>query len=88
MIGQSRLKENVPISTVEQAIEKTKSPYLEHFYLLDLYTSDQLGKDRKNATFRLSYRDPSKTMAFEVVEQEHQKLTHSVASQLQNFIAP
>lgn len=81
------LKENVPISTIEQAIEKTKSPYLEHFYLLDLYTSDQLGKDRKNATFRLSYRDPSKTMAFEVVEQEHQKLTHSVASQLQNFIA-
>jgi len=76
------LKENVPIATILQAIEKTKSPFLEHFYLLDLYTSDQLGKDRKNATFRFSYRDPSKTMAFEVVEQEHQKLTTSVTKQL------
>lgn len=80
------LKENVPIATILQAIERTKSPYLEQFYLLDLYTSDQLGKDRKNATFRLSYRDPSKTMAFEVVEQEHQKLTHSVAEKLRDCL--
>ncbi len=80
------LKENVPITTITQAIERIKSPYLEHFYLLDLYTSDQLGKDRKNATFRLSYRDPSKTMAFEVVEQEHQKLTHSVAEKLRDCL--
>ncbi len=79
-------KENVPIATIAQTIERTKSPYLEHFYLLDLYTSDQLGKDRKNATFRLSYRDPSKTMAFEVVEQEHQKLTHSVAEKLRDCL--
>jgi phenylalanyl-tRNA synthetase beta chain len=80
------LKENVPITTIIQAIERTKSPYLEHFYLLDLYTSDQLGKDRKNATFRLSYRDSSKTMAFEAVEQEHQKLTHSVAEKLRDCL--
>ena len=80
------LKENIPIATIAQAIERTKSPYLEHFYLLDLYTSDQLGKDRKNATFRLSYRDPSKTMAFEVIEQEHQKLTHSVAEKLRDCL--
>lgn len=80
------LKENVPIATITQVIERTKSPYLENFYLLDLYTSDQLGKDRKNATFRLCYRDPSKTMAFEVVEQEHQKLTHSVAEKLRDCL--
>ncbi len=80
------LKENIPIAQIAQAIERTKSPYLEHFYLLDLYTSDQLGKDRKNATFRLCYRDPSKTMAFEVVEQEHQKLTHSVAEKLRDCL--
>ena len=45
------LKENIPITTITQAIERTKSPYLEHFYLLDLYTSDQLGKDRKKCDF-------------------------------------
>jgi phenylalanyl-tRNA synthetase beta chain len=80
------LKENIPIATVIQTIERMKSPYLEHFYLLDLYTSDQLGKDRKNATFRLCYRDSSKTMAFEVVEQEHHKLTHSVAEKLRDCL--
>ena len=69
-----------------QAIERTKSPYLEHFSLLDLYTSDELGRDRKNATFRFKFRDPSKTMAFEVVEQEHQKLTHSVAEKLRDCL--
>ncbi len=80
------LKENVPILTITQAIERTKSPFLEHFYLLDLYTSEQLGTDRKNATFRLRYRDPTKTMAFEAVEQEHQKLTHSVAEKLRDCL--
>ncbi len=80
------LKENVPMAVVLQAIERTKSPFLEHFYLLDLYTSDQLGKDRKNATFRFVYRDAAKTMAFEVVEQEHQKLTHSVAEKLRDCL--
>ncbi|MGH7889283.1 MAG: phenylalanine--tRNA ligase subunit beta, partial [Thermodesulfobacteriota bacterium] len=80
------LKENVPLSTVSQAIERTKSPFLEHFYLLDIYTSDQLGADKKNITFRFVYRDPAKTMAFETVEQEHQNLTHSVAEKLRNCV--
>jgi phenylalanyl-tRNA synthetase beta chain len=80
------LKENVPMSNVMQAIERTKSPFLENFYLLDLYTSDQLGKDRKNATFRFIYRDSGKTMDFETVEQEHHKLTHSVAEKLRDCL--
>jgi phenylalanyl-tRNA synthetase beta chain len=80
------VKDNVPIATLLHSIEKTKSPFLEQFYLLDLYTSDELGKDRKNVTFRFSYRDPSKTMAFEVVDQEHQKLTHSVAEKLRDCL--
>jgi len=80
------LKENVPMSTVLQTVERTKSPYLEHFYLLDLYTSEQLGKDRKNATLRFRYRDPAKTLSFEAVEQEHQKLTHSVAEKLRDCL--
>jgi phenylalanyl-tRNA synthetase beta subunit len=74
------------MAQVLQAIERTKSPYLEHFYLLDIYTSDQLGKDKKNVTLRFVYRDPAKTMDFEVVEQEHQKLTHSVAEKLRDCL--
>lgn len=80
------VKENVPIATLMHAIERTKSPFLEQFYLLDLYTSDEIGKDRKNATFRFNYRDRSKTMAFEVVDQEHQKLIHSVAEKLRDCL--
>lgn len=80
------LKEQAPMAAVIQAIERTKSPYLEDFFLLDLYTSDQLGKDRKNATFRFVYRDPAKTMAYETVEEEHKKLTHSVAEKLHDLV--
>ena len=80
------LKETTPMASLFQAIDRTKSPYLENFYLLDVYTSDQLGKDKKNVTFRFVYRDPAKTMAFEVVEQEHQKITHSVAEKLRDCL--
>ena len=80
------LKESAPMAQILHIIEQTESPHLEHFYLLDIYTSDLLGKNKKNITFRFIYRDPLKTMAFEVVEQEHQKLTHSVAEKLRDCL--
>lgn len=80
------LKETLPIAQVFHAIQSFKSNFLENFSLLDLYKSEQIGKDRKNATFRFVYRDRNKTIDMETVEREHQKLTQAVAEKLKDSI--
>ena len=75
------VKEEVTIGQLLQAIKGVNAPFLEKITLLDLYKSDQIGKDRKNVTFRLVYRDPSKTIAMEAIEKEHAKITEQVAKQ-------
>jgi phenylalanyl-tRNA synthetase beta chain len=80
------LKADIPMSRVFHAMQSFKSPFLESFFLLDLYKSDQIGKDRKNATFRFMYRDRNKTIDVETVEREHQKLIQAVAEKLRDSI--
>ncbi len=80
------LKEWVPVQQVLDAVETVRSPILESITLLDLYKSERIGKDKKNATFRFFYRDRSKTISLEAVEAEHQKLIEKVAEKLRDFI--
>jgi phenylalanyl-tRNA synthetase beta chain len=80
------LKQSVPFQTVLQTITQEKSPLLEDFYLFDLYKSETLGIDHYNATFRFVYRDCTKTLEDETVKREHEKITQSVAKNLQNHI--
>lgn len=80
------LKEALPMSQVFQAIESHKNPLLESFFLLDLYKSDRIGKDRKNATFRFFYRDKEKTISKEAVEKEHDKLIEAVKEKLKDSL--
>ena len=75
------VKKEVSVGQLLQAIKGVDAPFLEKITLLDLYKSDQIGKDRKNVTFRLVYRDPSKTIAMEAIEKEHAKITEQVARQ-------
>lgn len=76
------MQEEVPISHIEQAVSELNSPLLEKILLLDLYKSEQIGKDRKNITFRFVYRDPSKTIAFDTVEEEHAKIIRYIVQKL------
>ncbi len=78
------LKEELPIEAAFQAIASCKSRLLESFFLLDLYKSEKIGKDRKNATFRFIYRDLNKTIEIETVDREHQRLTQFVAEKLKD----
>jgi phenylalanyl-tRNA synthetase beta chain len=73
-----------PVGNVIELIQRFKSPLLEKVSLLDLYKSEQIGKDRKNATFRFVYRDLQKTVSQETVEQEHAKLVQHVAEKLKH----
>ena len=80
------LKDETPIQLVFRAVQGISSPFLEKFTLLDLYKSEQIGKDRKNATFRFLYRDTRKTIALETVEKEHTRLTQEVANKLSDYL--
>ncbi len=76
------LHADLPIEAVLGALRSVPSRLLESVMLLDLYKSEQIGKDKKNATFRFFYRDTEKTIAFETVEREHARITAAAAEKL------
>lgn len=80
------LSHEVPIADVYDAIKKAQCTKLEQVQLIDLYTSDELGDDKKNVTFRFSYRDSSKTISMEEVEEEHKKIIEITTDLLQDYI--
>lgn len=77
------LEEKMPIGKVLSEIRSFPSTLVEHVFLLDLYKSDKIGKDRKNATFRIQYRDPTKTIEYQDVEDEHKRLLQFIAEKLE-----
>jgi len=76
------LKEELPIQAVFTIIQRASSRLLEKVSLLDLYKSEQIGKDKKNATFRFFYRDTERTLAFETVEREHARIIQAITDSL------
>ncbi len=76
------LRAETPIDEVLHSIRSIPSTLLEDVYLLDLYTSDRLGKGRKNATFHFVYRDPKKTVSQEEVDTEHAQVTENALQKL------
>lgn len=80
------LKEETPIALIIAAIEAHSPPHLEKIALLDLYKSPQIGKDRKNVTFRFLYRDLQKTIDLETVEREQAQLIEAVVKKLHDHI--
>jgi phenylalanyl-tRNA synthetase beta chain len=80
------LKNEVPIQEVIKSIRSVHSTLLEEVSLLDIYRSDSLGADKKNATFHFVYRDSSKTVSQEEVDNEHTRLTQAVLAQLEGQI--
>lgn len=80
------LRKDVPIGEVLNCIENLASPLLEKVFLLDLFESEKIGIDRKNATWRFIYRDTKKTIESETVETIHTDLLQKVAQKLGNCI--
>ncbi len=79
------LKENLPLGYILEAVEEQKNPLLEKVMLLDLYKSEQIGKDSRNITLRFVYRDSAKTIAFETVEKQHASIITKVKEKFPNI---
>lgn len=71
------LDPKLAIERIFQVILSEQLPLLEKVELIDLYMPE--GSDKKNATFRFTYRDLAKTISFEEVEHEHAKIMDTVA---------
>lgn len=80
------LPDRLPIAALLRAAQTASSPLLEKIELIDLYKSDKIGKDRKNATFRLTYRALQRTVEFQEVEQEHLRLMEHIQEQLRGSL--
>lgn len=80
------LPDSLPIKSIFDVTRALSSPLLSHVTVIDLYKSDKIGKDRKNATFRFTYRDISKTVEFNEVEQEHLRVIERIQEQLRGSI--
>lgn len=68
------MPKEMEIQKVIDVILSIPSCLLEEVTLLDIYHSDKLGKNLKNATFHFVYRDFQKTIAQEDVDAEHARI--------------
>jgi phenylalanyl-tRNA synthetase beta chain len=78
------LEEQYPLANILSLKEKISSSLLEDIKLIDIYRDEQIGKTKKNATFRFIYRDTKKTISFENVEKEHEKVLSSISNLIEN----
>lgn len=68
------ITEQLPVQKIIDHIYSIPSQLLEKVFLFDIYHSDKLSHDSRNATFRFIYRDREKTMAQSAVEAEHLRI--------------
>ena len=72
--------EDVTCERVMQTMTSAAGKMLESATLFDVYRDEErVGKGKKSMAFKLSYRDPERTLKMEEVEKVHQKMLKKVA---------
>jgi|JI10StandDraft_1071094.scaffolds.fasta_scaffold12071_6 phenylalanyl-tRNA synthetase beta chain len=77
----------IPLGQVFNVITAFPSKLLKEFKLLDVYQSEKLGKDKKNFTFRFTYRSDKQTVEQPQVEKEHFRLIEEIQKKFRDFIS-
>lgn len=76
------LPDNVPAGQVSEALYRFGAPWLVEARLFDVYTGDQLPPGKRSLAFRLSYRDPERTLTDELINPHHQALVEALGREL------
>ena len=76
------LAEGVPAAQVTEALYRFGAPWLVEARLFDVYTGDQVPSGKRSLAFRLSYRDPERTLTDELINPHHQALVKALAGEL------
>jgi phenylalanyl-tRNA synthetase beta chain len=76
------LPAGVPAAQVNQALYRHGAPWLVEARLFDVYTGDQVPPGKRSLAFRLSYRDPERTLTDEEINPHHQGLVQALAQEM------
>ncbi len=76
------IPEAVPAARVAQALYEYGRPWLVEARLFDLYRGEPIAADKKSLAFRLTYRDPERTLTDDLVNPHHQALVEALGREL------
>jgi phenylalanyl-tRNA synthetase beta chain len=76
------LPESVPAARVTEALYAYGRPWLVEAVLFDVYVGDPVPPGKRSLAFRLSYRDPERTLTDDLVNPHHQALVAALAKNL------
>ncbi len=74
--------ESVPAARVAEALYSQGRPWLVEARLFDVYTGDPVPAGKRSLAFRLSYRDPERTLTDDLVNSHHQALVTALEKDL------
>lgn len=77
---------DIPLGKVFDAITAFPSKLLKGYQLLDVYESEKLGRDKKNITFRFTYRSDKQTIEQPQVEKEHTHLIGEIQKKFSDYL--
>jgi phenylalanyl-tRNA synthetase beta chain len=67
---------------VAEALYSHGRPWLVEARLFDVYSGDPVPAGKRSLAFRLSYRDPERTLTDDLVNSHHQALVTALESDL------
>jgi phenylalanyl-tRNA synthetase beta chain len=73
------VKDEITIDTLFNFIGTLSSDLLQELTLQSIYKNDKILPGKKNVTLHFVYRDSNKTLSFEEVEKEHERITKATA---------
>jgi phenylalanyl-tRNA synthetase beta chain len=76
------LPEGVPAARVAEALYAYGRPWLVDAVLFDVYVGDPVPPGKRSLAFRLSYRDPERTLTDDLVNPHHEALVTALAKDL------
>ena len=76
------LGDRIPAARVAQALYQYGRPWLVEARLFDVYAGDPVPAGKRSLAFRLSYRDPERTLTDDLVNTHHQALVAALEKDL------
>jgi phenylalanyl-tRNA synthetase beta chain len=76
------LLQEIPAYSVAATIFRHGQPWLEEVNLFDVYVGEPIPAGKRSLAFRLTYRDPERTLTEELINPHHQTLVEALASEL------
>ncbi len=76
------LPDRVPAARVAETLFEHGRPWLVEARLFDVYAGDPVPPGKRSLAFRLSYRDPERTLTDELVNSHHQALVTALEKDL------